>query len=68
MAKLTNSKGPKRPSLPPRLPKKPVSGMQSWMVVGLIIAIASMFLLTKQTTLQSISQKQFESMLLQKEV
>jgi AFG3 family protein len=68
MAKLNNSKGSKGPSIPPRLPKKPVSGMQSWMVVGLIIAIVSMFFLTKQTTLQSISQKQFETMLLQKEV
>ncbi len=68
MAKLNNSKGPKRPSLPPRLPKKPTNGMQSWMVVGLVIVMASMFFLTKQTTLQTISQKQFESMLLQKEV
>lgn len=68
MAKINNSKGPKRPSLPPRLPKKPVNGMQSWMVVGLLIVLLSMFFLTKQTTLQTISQKQFETMLLQKEV
>lgn len=69
MAKqLNNSKNTKRSGIPPRLPKKPVGGMQSWMVIGLMIAVVSMFFFTKQRTLQEISQKQFESMLIQKEV
>lgn len=69
MAKqVNNSKNTKRSGIPPRLPKKPVGGMQSWMVIGLMIAVVSMFFFTKQRTLQEISQKQFESMLIQKEV
>ena len=54
--------------MPPRLPKKPVGGMQSWMIIGLMIAMVSMFFFTKQRTLQEINQRQFESMVIQKEV
>ena len=64
----SNFKNSKRSGLPPRLPKKPVGGMQSWMVIGLAIAMISMFFFTKQHTLQSIDQRQFESMVIQKEV
>ncbi len=64
----SNFKNSKRSGLPPRLPKKPVGGMQSWMVIGLAIAMISMFFFTKERTLQEITQKQFESMILQKEV
>jgi cell division protease FtsH len=64
----SNFKNSKRSGLPPRLPKKPVGGMQSWMVIGLAIAMISMFFFTKERTLQEITQKQFESMVLQKEV
>jgi len=38
------------------------------MVIGLAIAMISMFFFTKERTLQEITQKQFESMILQKEV
>jgi cell division protease FtsH len=50
------------------MPKKPAGGMQSWMIIGLVIAMVSMFFFTKQHTLQSIDQRQFESMVIQKEV
>jgi cell division protease FtsH len=69
MAKQGNSfKNKKLSGLPPRLPKKPVGGMQSWMIIGLMIAMVSMFFFTKQRTLQEINQRQFESMVIQKEV
>ncbi|MFA9199498.1 MAG: ATP-dependent metallopeptidase FtsH/Yme1/Tma family protein, partial [Aquirufa sp.] len=38
------------------------------MVVGLVIAVISLFFFSKETTLQPITIKQFESMLIQKEV
>ena len=69
MAKQGNSfKNKKLSGMPPRLPKKPVGGMQSWMIIGLMIAMVSMFFFTKQRTLQEINQRQFESMVIQKEV
>jgi cell division protease FtsH len=69
MAKQGNSfKNKKLSGIPPRLPKKPVGGMQSWMIIGLMIAMVSMFFFTKQQTLQEINQRQFESMVIQKEV
>ena len=68
MAKQGNSKNTKRSGIQPRLPKKPAGGMQSWMIVGLVIAMVSMFFFTKQRTLQEINQRQFESMVIQKEV
>ena len=69
MAKQGNNfKNAKRSGLQPRMPKKPTGGFQSWMVVGLVIAVISMFFFSKETTLQPITIKQFESMLIQKEV
>lgn len=69
MAKQGNNfKNAKRSGLQPRMPKKPVGGFQSWMVVGLVIAVISLFFFSKETTLQPITIKQFESMLIQKEV
>jgi AFG3 family protein len=68
MAKQGNSKNPRRSGIQPRMPKKPAGGMQSWMIIGLVIAMVSMFFFTKQHTLQSIDQRQFESMVIQKEV
>ncbi len=69
MAKQGNSfKNKKLSGMPPRLPKKPVGGMQSWMIISLMIAMVSMFFFTKQRTLQEINQRQFESMVIQKEV
>ncbi len=68
MAKQGNSKNTKRSGIQPRLPKKPAGGMQSWMIIGLVIAMVSMFFFTKQRTLQEINQGQFESMVIQKEV
>ena len=68
MAKQGNSKNTKRSGIQPRLPKKPAGGMQSWMIIGLVIAMVSMFFFTKQPTLQEINQGQFESMIIQKEV
>ena len=69
MAKQGNNfKNAKRSGLQPRMPKKPAGGFQSWMVVGLVIAVISMFFFSKETTLQPITIKQFESMLIQKEV
>ncbi len=68
MAKQGNSKNTKRSGIQPRMPKKPAGGMQSWMIIGLVIAMVSMFFFTKQRTLQEINQRQFESMVIQKEV
>ena len=69
MAKQGNNfKNAKRSGLQPRMPKKPAGGFQSWMVVGLVIAVISMFFFSKETSLQPITIKQFESMLIQKEV
>ncbi|MFM7019759.1 MAG: ATP-dependent zinc metalloprotease FtsH, partial [Aquirufa sp.] len=68
MAKQGNSKNPRRSGIQPSMPKKPAGGMQSWMIIGLVIAMVSMFFFTKQHTLQSIDQRQFESMVIQKEV
>ncbi len=68
MAKQGNSKNPRRSGIQPRMPKKPAGGMQSWMIIGLVIAMVSMFFFTKQNTLQEIDQRQFESMVIQKEV
>ncbi len=68
MAKQGNSKNPRRSGIQPRMPKKPTGGMQSWMIIGLVIAMVSMFFFTKQRTLQTIDQRQFESMVIQKEV
>ena len=68
MAKQGNSKNTKRSGIQPRLPKKPAGGMQSWMIIGLVIAMVSMFFFTKQRTLQEINQGQFEAMVIQKEV
>jgi cell division protease FtsH len=68
MAKQGNSRNNKRSGIQPRMPKKPAGGMQSWMIIGLVIAMVSMFFFTKQRTLQEINQRQFESMVIQKEV
>ena len=64
----SNFKNSKRSGIQPRLPKKPVGGMQSWLMIGLAITMVSMFFFTKQRTLQEINQNQFESMIIQKEV
>jgi cell division protease FtsH len=68
MAKQGNSRNNKRSGIQPRMPKKPAGGMQSWMIIGLVIAMVSMFFFTKQRTLQQINQGQFETMVIQKEV
>jgi cell division protease FtsH len=64
----SNFKNSKRSGIQPRLPKKPVGGMQSWLLIGLAVTMVSMFFFTKQRTLQEINQNQFESMIIQKEV
>jgi cell division protease FtsH len=69
MAKLPNQpKNSRRPSLPPRLPKKGPAGFQNWMIIALVIMIVSGLFFSNQPAIQPISQKQFESMLIQKEV
>lgn len=69
MAKQPNQPNNKRrPSLPPRLPKKGPAGFQNWMIIALIIVIVSGLFFSNQPAIQPISQKQFESMLIQKEV
>lgn len=69
MAKQSNQPNNKRrPSLPPRLPKKGPAGFQNWMIIALIIVIVSGLFFSNQPAIQPISQKQFESMLIQKEV
>jgi len=67
MAKQPTNKNTRRP-LPPRLPKKPAGGMQNWMFIALFILVVSTFFFSRQSTLQTISQKQFQVMLIQKEV
>ncbi len=69
MAKQSNQpKNSRRPSLPPRLPKKGAGGFQNWMIIALIIVVVSGLFFSNQPAIQPISQKQFESMLIQKEV
>ncbi len=69
MAKQSNQpKNQRRPSLPPRLPKKGPAGFQNWMIIALIIVVVSGLFFSNQPAIQPISQKQFESMLIQKEV
>jgi len=69
MAKQPNQpKNNKRPNFQPKMPKKGPAGFQNWMIIGLIIVIVSGLFFSNSPTLQTISQKQFESMLLQKEV
>jgi cell division protease FtsH len=67
MAKRNNQ--PKTPrNLPPRLPKRGPAGFQNWMIIALIIVIVSGLFFSNTASVQPITQKQFESMLIQKEV
>jgi AFG3 family protein len=53
----------------PRPSRKPSNnGFQGWLVVGLIIALLSIFFLSKQRSLVPIKQQKFEEMLSNKEV
>ncbi|MFD1816724.1 membrane protease FtsH catalytic subunit [Pseudarcicella hirudinis] len=63
-----NNNGNNRSPLQPKIPRRPNGGFQGWLVVGLIIALVSIFFLSKQRSLVEIDQKKFETMLLNKEV
>lgn len=53
---------------PNRLPKRPGGGFQGWVVIGLILAILSIFVMSRSSAVREISQKQFEEMVQNKEV
>ncbi|MFN8355490.1 MAG: ATP-dependent zinc metalloprotease FtsH [Spirosomataceae bacterium] len=53
---------------PNRVPKRPGGGFQGWVVIGLILAILSIFVMSRSSTVREITQKQFEEMVVNKEV
>mgnify|MGYP001021184685 FL=1 len=51
-----------------RRPNVPSGGFQGWLVVALIIALVSIYFLSKTRVLKTIEPLQFEQMVLHKEI
>ncbi|MFM1913630.1 MAG: ATP-dependent zinc metalloprotease FtsH [Bacteroidota bacterium] len=68
MAKSTKNSRNNRPKLPPNLPGKSPKGMQSWMLIALLVLFVSTFMFTSSDSLQKISLPKFGQMLENNEV
>lgn len=63
-----NSEDKKPQGFPKRRPTTPGNGFQGWLVIGLVIALISIYFLSKTHVLPKISQAKYEQMILNKEV
>ncbi|MES2518204.1 MAG: ATP-dependent zinc metalloprotease FtsH [Bacteroidota bacterium] len=63
-----NSEDNKPQGFPKRRPSTPGNGFQGWLVIGLVIALISIYFLSKTRVLKQIDQTQYEQMVLGKEI
>jgi AFG3 family protein len=63
-----NSEDNKPQGFPKRRPNSAGNGFQGWLVIGLIIALISIYFLSKTRVLKQIDQAQYEQMILNKEI
>ncbi len=63
-----NSEDKKPQGFPKRRPNPTGNGFQGWLVIGLIIALLSIYFVTKTRILKQVDQAQYEQMVLNKEI
>ena len=63
-----NSEDNKPQGFPKRRPSTPGNGFQGWLVIGLVIALISIYFLSKTHVLPKIDQAKYEQMVLNKEI
>jgi cell division protease FtsH len=63
-----NSEDNKPQGFPKRRPSSTGNGFQGWLVVGLIVALISIFFLSKTRSIKTIQQTQYEQMVLNHEI
>ncbi len=63
-----NSADNKPQGFPKRRPNPSGNGFQGWLVIGLVIALISIYFLSRTATLPKITQPQYEQMVLGKEL
>ena len=63
-----NSADNKPQGFPKRRPNPSGNGFQGWLVIGLVIALISLYFLSRTATLPKVTQSQYEQMVLGKEL
>ncbi|MEA5405799.1 ATP-dependent zinc metalloprotease FtsH [Arcicella sp. DC2W] len=63
-----NSENNKPQGFPKRRPNASGNGFQGWLVVGLVVALISIYFLSKTKVLKPIQQTQYEQMVLNQEI
>ena len=63
-----NSEDKKPQVFPKRRSTTPGNGFQGWLVIGLVIALISIYFLSKTHVLPKIDQAKYEQMILNKEI
>jgi AFG3 family protein len=63
-----NSEDNKPQGFPKRRPNPTGNGFQGWLVIGLVIALISIYFVSKTRVLKQVDQAQYEQMVLNKEI